>query len=205
MLVANSIKSLAMGQYFFRGFRQSLHVQAGIGQLVYTHSLSLAHEERNKVGSGAIVSFMQVDAAKMGDAIPYMHLIWSGPLQLIIAVSMLYNYLGYAGLVSIVVMILMMPLNTLVGKKLGKFTLLKMKASDKRVKFTMELLQARPRDARMHAPACTHAVHVSYDGAAAGAHTGTGPRPTTTWAASEHGASRAYVCDGARPHRSTPP
>jgi len=54
---------------------------------------------------------VQIDASKLADSLPYLHLIWSGPLQLLIAVLMLCHYLGPSGLAGLGVMIFSMPLN----------------------------------------------------------------------------------------------
>ena len=41
---------------------------------------------------------MQIDASKMGDALPYLHLLWSGPVTLIIATVGPFRFLGVARL-----------------------------------------------------------------------------------------------------------
>ena len=41
---------------------------------------------------------MQIDASKMGDALPYLHLLWSGPVTLIIATARPFRFLGVARL-----------------------------------------------------------------------------------------------------------
>ena len=87
---------------------------------------------------------MQIDAGRLSDAVPYLHILWSGPATLIIATAMLCQYLGPSGLAGIFIMILSMPLNTYLSKKLGSFTRKTMILRDKRVKFTAELLQVGP-------------------------------------------------------------
>ena len=94
MFAANSLKSMILGQYFWRGFRLGLRTRASVGQAVYAKALKLAHEQRSEFGTGAVVSYMQIDAQKLADALPYMHLLWQGPLQLAIATYMLYHFMG---------------------------------------------------------------------------------------------------------------
>ena len=143
-LIVNSIKSLVLGQYFWRGFRLGLRSRAAIGQVVYAKALSLAHEGRQEFGVGAIVSYMQIDAQKVADALPYLHLTWSGPLQLVVAMILLCRreVLGpIPGLVGLAIMIVSMPITSWVSKKTMTFTRRTMAARDKRVKFTNEVLQ----------------------------------------------------------------
>ena len=68
-------------------------------------ALSLVHEQRNEFGVGAVVSYMQIDASKIADSLPYLHLTWSGPMLLVVATFMLYHYLGFAGLAGFGVMV----------------------------------------------------------------------------------------------------
>ena len=141
MLVANTIKSLTLGQYFWRGFRCGLRSRTAISQVVYAKALALSHEGRQEFGIGAMVSYMQIDAQKIADAIPYMHLLWQGPVQLIIATYMLCHFLGPSGLAGLAVMIITTPMNTLLSKRVAQYTKKTMAARDARVKFTNEILQ----------------------------------------------------------------
>lgn len=135
-----TVQSLAIAQYFQRGYRLGLRVRAGIGQAVYRKALALSHEERARFGVGAIVSYMQIDAAKLGDSMPYLHLIWSAWLQVIIATGMLWAQVGPSGLAGILVLLLLMPLNTKVAKLQMQLTKRTMAARDRRVKFTNEVV-----------------------------------------------------------------
>merc|ERR550514_2615863 len=77
---------------------------------------------------------------KVGNASAFMHDVWSIPLQLAIGSYMLYGYLRLAGLVGVGVMCLVLPCNLLISRKLKGFNERLMKARDKRVDFTNEVL-----------------------------------------------------------------
>ena len=59
--------------------------------IVFDKSLRLSFKARSKFGIGRIVSLMQIDAQKICDSIPYLHLTWSSPLQLGVALYLLYQ------------------------------------------------------------------------------------------------------------------
>jgi len=141
MFVAAEVQSVALGQYFFRGFRLGLRMKAAIGQVVYEKALRMTPEERSSVGVGPIVSFMQIDAAKVADAVPYLHALWSSILQLSIAIYMLDAVLGPAAFAGLAVMVAMLPLNVWVGKYQATFTRRIMRARDARVSYVAEVLQ----------------------------------------------------------------
>ena len=141
MFISATAQSLALGQYFFRGFRLGLNVRVAVGQVVYAKALALPFRERQRFGTGAIVSYMQIDAGKLADALPYLHLVWSAPLQLALALALLYGQLGVSAFAGLGVMVLLMPVNIGIGRKQVKFTRAVMGSRDKRVKLTNEVLQ----------------------------------------------------------------
>lgn len=141
MLASSSLQSLALGQYFWRGFRLGLRIRVAIGQVVYQKALRLPYEERQRFGIGAIVSHMQIDAAKIGDAMAYLHAIWSAPLQLSIAIAMLYSQLGISSVAGLALMVITMPLQIRIGKLQAKYTKATMATRDRRVSFLSEILQ----------------------------------------------------------------
>ena len=64
------------------------------------------------MGAGAsATAIQQIDAATLNNAIPYLHLLWSGPLQLIVSLLLLYNFLGPSGFAGFIVMGVSMPLS----------------------------------------------------------------------------------------------
>ena len=60
---------------------------------------------------GEIVNLMSVDAQRMQDVFGYLWMVWSCPLQIIIAVYLLWGKLGASVLAGLGVMLLLIPLN----------------------------------------------------------------------------------------------
>jgi len=134
-----TVQSLAIGQYFFRGFRLGLRARASISQAVYVKAMKLSYEAAQEHSTGSIVSYMQIDAQKIADATPYLHGTWSAPLQLSIGIWLLYQEIGIAGVMGLVVLLLMIPMNTWVARKQANFTRNTMKSRDTRVKLFNEV------------------------------------------------------------------
>jgi ABC-type multidrug transport system fused ATPase/permease subunit len=141
LFAAATCQSWCVGQYFFRGFKLGLRIRAAVNQCVYRKALRLSHEARQEFGIGAIVSYMQIDAQKLMDATPYLHMIWSAWFQLSIATYLLFAEIQWAAFAGMGVMIILMPINIKVAKKQQKFTRETMQRRDKRVKLTNEVLQ----------------------------------------------------------------
>eukprot|EP00301_Raphidiophrys_heterophryoidea_P005610 c12337_g2_i1.p1 GENE.c12337_g2_i1~~c12337_g2_i1.p1 ORF type:complete len:1012 (+),score=248.52 c12337_g2_i1:94-3129(+) len=140
LFLCNEVQSVALGQYFFRGLRLGLRVRAAVCSLVYSKSLHLSYASRARFGIGRIVSLMQIDAQKICDAVPYLHLTWSAPFQLAVALYLLHDEVGLSTFAGLGVLIVLMPLNAFVGRKQAFLTRKTMEARDKRVKLVNEVV-----------------------------------------------------------------
>ncbi|KAL1499953.1 hypothetical protein AB1Y20_012634 [Prymnesium parvum] len=140
LCIVSTLQSLVLNQYNFLGTRLSMQTQVSVGQLVYQQALSIDYEQRERFGIGMIVSHMQVDAGKIARTIPYLHLCWSAPFQLVLATMQLYHFLGPTGFTAIGVFVATIPGNAVAAKYAEKFTKGVMTARDSRVKLTSEVL-----------------------------------------------------------------
>ena len=59
---------------------------------------------------------MSVDAQRLQDVAGYIWMVWSTPLQVIIAVVMLWNLLGVSVLAGVAVMVILLPINAVIGR-----------------------------------------------------------------------------------------
>ena len=64
---------------------------------------------------GEIVNLMSVDAQRFMDLVTYLHLIWSAPLQIVLAIVFLYIAMGPSVFAGVGVMILMIPINAIIA------------------------------------------------------------------------------------------
>lgn len=66
---------------------------------------------------GEIVNLMSVDAQKFQDTPAYMHMIWSTPLTIALALYMLYQFMGPSVFAGLAAMLLLVPINGYVANK----------------------------------------------------------------------------------------
>lgn len=100
-----------------------------------------AEDEDVCASDGNILNLMAVDTTKVSEVGAYLHLIWvTVPLQIVIATFMLYSILGVSGIVGIVLMIALLPLNVLLAKQQGEAQGQVLAATDARVQASNELM-----------------------------------------------------------------
>ena len=96
----------------------------------------------SQVNVGTIINLMAVDSFKVSEISAYLHFLWgSTPVQLVLCIVLLYRILGWSALASVVMMVLVMPLNIVIAKQFTRFQKRVMAATDVRIHTTNEMLQ----------------------------------------------------------------
>lgn len=96
----------------------------------------------SQVNVGTIINLMAVDSFEVSEISAYLHFLWgSTPVQLVMCVVLLYQILGWSALASIIIMILVMPLNFFLAKQFSSVQKKVMAATDVRIHTTNEILQ----------------------------------------------------------------
>lgn len=94
-----------------------------------------------QVTTGAIINLMAVDATKVSEICAYLHFLWANtPVQVVVAVFLLYRILGYSSIAGIGLMIFLLPVNMYVARQFSKIQKLILAATDARIHTTNEVL-----------------------------------------------------------------
>lgn len=93
------------------------------------------------MSTGAIVDLMSNDAQRLLSVTAYLHILWSGPFQILIALVLLFRIIGVATIAGVLIMLLLIPINSVIVKQLKKIRASMLKHTDERVKWTNEILQ----------------------------------------------------------------
>lgn len=98
-------------------------------------------ESDSQVTTGTIINLMAVDAFKVSEICAYLHFLWANtPVQVIVAIVLLYSILGYSSIAGIGMMIILLPINLYVSKQFAKIQKLILAATDARIHATNEVL-----------------------------------------------------------------
>ncbi|RMD41406.1 hypothetical protein DV735_g3728, partial [Chaetothyriales sp. CBS 134920] len=95
-----------------------------------------------QASNGTIINLMSIDSFKVAEICAYLHYLWAAvPVQLVMAVILLFQVLGLSSLAGIGLMILVLPLNLYVAKSFQSTQKRIMAATDKRIHATNEVLE----------------------------------------------------------------
>ena len=76
------------------------------------------HSIENSIGE--IVNLMSVDAQKLQDAPPFLHLLWSAPLVVGLCMYFLWQELGPSAMAGLLLVLFMIPFNAAFAEKMRK-------------------------------------------------------------------------------------
>jgi len=141
MSACSFIATVLVNQYFHILYRMGLHMKAELVTTLYQKALRVTTSAKADQGVGAIVNLQSNDASKLWNLPQYLHILWSGPFQIITTMGLLVRIIGWAGsFAGLGVTLALIPLNTFIGKKVGQYRKVQMKYTDQRVKLTTEVI-----------------------------------------------------------------
>ncbi|CAN0919726.1 ABC transporter C family member 13 [Linum grandiflorum] len=108
--------------------------------IIYQKCLCLTIAAQSKFSEGEIQTFMSVDADRTVNLCNSFHDIWSLPLQIGIALYLLYTQVRFAFLAGLAITILLIPVNKWISERIASATEKMMKQKDERIRRTGEIL-----------------------------------------------------------------
>uniref|UniRef100_A0A6Q2YTH2 Multidrug resistance-associated protein 1 n=1 Tax=Esox lucius TaxID=8010 RepID=A0A6Q2YTH2_ESOLU len=140
LFVCTCFQTLILQKYFHVCFTTGMRLRTAIVGAVYRKALVISNAARRTSTVGEIVNLMSVDAQRFMDLITYINMIWSAPLQVVLALYFLWQNLGPSVLAGVAVMVLMVPINAVIAMKTKTYQVAQMKSKDNRIKLMNELL-----------------------------------------------------------------
>ncbi|KAI3894612.1 hypothetical protein MKW92_035428 [Papaver armeniacum] len=134
------IKSFMDTQYTFLLAKLKLKLRSSIMTIMYHKCLSISLSERSKFSEGEIQTFMSVDADRTVNLFNSFHDMWSLPLQIGVALYLLYTQVKFAFLSGITITVLLIPVNKWLSTLIARATEEMMKQKDERIRKAGELL-----------------------------------------------------------------
>ncbi|KAE8321309.1 hypothetical protein BDV39DRAFT_186013 [Aspergillus sergii] len=99
-------------------------------------------DDAHSANTGNIINLMAIDSFKVSEVGAYLHFLWASvPVQITIAVTLLYRLLGFSSFAGIVIMIFMLPVNLFIAKQFTKVQNQILTSTDARIHATNEILQ----------------------------------------------------------------
>ncbi|XP_038183485.1 multidrug resistance-associated protein 1 isoform X3 [Arvicola amphibius] len=140
LFISSCLQTLVLHQYFHICFISGMRIKTAVVGAVYRKALVITNSARKSSTVGEIVNLMSVDAQRFMDLATYINMVWSAPLQVILALWLLWLNLGPSVLAGVAVMVFMVPFNAVMAMKTKTYQVAHMKSKDNRIKLMNEIL-----------------------------------------------------------------
>jgi ABC-type multidrug transport system fused ATPase/permease subunit len=127
-------------KFFISIYEAAMGTKSSLMSLIYHKALKLSTESKKERTTGDIVNIMSVDVNRVQDLANQFQMLVSAPMKLVLCLVSLYDLLGGATLAGVVTMAIMIPINTLLSKRVRSLFKSQMKYKDARTQTTSELL-----------------------------------------------------------------
>lgn len=136
-----SLQSVSLHRYFFNLGRIGNNIRSALIGAIYRKAFRQTFKGRQKSSTGEIVNLQAIDAGRFQMSVQFLHMIWSAPLQMVVALIELIIFVGWSGLAGFGVLVVSIPLTTFLGRKMATYSKELMDMKDKRAKAMNEVLQ----------------------------------------------------------------
>ncbi|AMD18957.1 HBR056Cp [Eremothecium sinecaudum] len=140
MFTVSVVQTCVLHQYFSASFTTGMNIKGALTTVIYQKALVLSNESSKTSKTGDIVNLMSVDVQRLQDLTQWGQLLWSGPFQIGLCLVSLYKLLGNSMWVGVLVMLIMIPLNSIIFRYQKKLQKAQMKNKDERTRIVSEIL-----------------------------------------------------------------
>ncbi|ERN09249.1 hypothetical protein AMTR_s00149p00037740 [Amborella trichopoda] len=147
---AKVVETVTQRQWIFGARQLGLRLRAALISHIYKKGLRLSSQSRQSHSSGEIINYISVDIQRISDFIWYSNIIWMLPIQIFLAMYILYTNLGFGSLAGFAATFLVMICNLPITRIQKYFQSNIMQAKDDRMKTTSEVLR-NMRTLKLHA------------------------------------------------------
>uniref|UniRef100_A0A8D3C694 Cystic fibrosis transmembrane conductance regulator n=1 Tax=Scophthalmus maximus TaxID=52904 RepID=A0A8D3C694_SCOMX len=126
--------------YFYQLQRIGMKIRVAMCHMIYKKAMLLNHSALGKTTTGQIVNLLSNDVNKFDEVTIFLHFLWVGPLQAAVVVGLLWMEIGPSCLAGMVVLLFLMPLQTLFGRLFSKYRSLTAVLTDSRIRTMNEVL-----------------------------------------------------------------
>ncbi|XP_012058533.1 PREDICTED: probable multidrug resistance-associated protein lethal(2)03659 [Atta cephalotes] len=138
--IATGMNVISGNQTVYRAFHVGTKVRVAICSMVYRKALRLNKTALGETAPGKVVNLVANDVSRFDFVSFLIHFMWSAPLSALIVAYILYQQVGYAGLIGIAAVFVVVPIQSYTGKLSSKFRLQTAIKTDERVRLMDEII-----------------------------------------------------------------
>ncbi|CAN9508890.1 unnamed protein product [Ophioblennius macclurei] len=134
------LQTIILHHHFQYCFVTGMNIRTAVIGAIYRKALVITNAAKRSSTVGEVVNLMSVDAQRFMDLTTFLNMLWSAPLQIVLALYFLWQNLGPSVLAGVAVMVMLIPFNAVIAMKTRAFQVEQMQHKDARIKLMNEIL-----------------------------------------------------------------
>ncbi|KAG4393790.1 hypothetical protein AAZX31_03G149400 [Glycine max] len=139
--VAKLVETFTTRQWYLGVDILGMHVRSALTAMVYRKGLRISSLAKQSHTSGEVVNYMAIDVQRVGDYSWYLHDMWMLPLQIVLALAILYKNVGIAAIATLIATIISIVVTVPIARVQENYQDKLMAAKDERMRKTSECLR----------------------------------------------------------------
>lgn len=109
MTVLAAINGIGSNHFYMKGYHNGLKMRVAVCNLIYKKSLRLSQTALCDTSPGKLVNLLSNDVNRFDFFATLISAMWGAPLTTIIAVVLLWEETGWAGMVGLIIVFIVVP------------------------------------------------------------------------------------------------
>ncbi|XP_053670820.1 ATP-binding cassette sub-family C member 4-like [Anopheles nili] len=140
IVLLNALSVITINQYVLGSFQNGMKVRIAVCSVIYRKALRLSRTALGDTAPGKVVNLLSNDVNRFDIVSVFLHSMWSAPLLAIVIGVLLYIEIGAAGLIGMVVIFIVTPIQSYTGKLTSRFRLQTALRTDERIRLMDEII-----------------------------------------------------------------
>ncbi|XP_060989196.1 ATP-binding cassette sub-family C member 4-like [Dama dama] len=126
--------------YFYHIQRVGMRLRVAVCHMIYRKTLCLSTSAMGKTTTGQMVNLLSNDVSRFDQVAMFLHYLWVGPLQAIAVTALLWMEIGISCLAGMAVLIILLLLQSCIGKLFSSLRHKTAALTDDRIKTMSEVI-----------------------------------------------------------------
>lgn len=140
MLSLQGVGAICVNQFMINSFINGMKVRVATCSLIYRKALKLSSSALGNTSVGKVVNLLSNDVSRFDIVSVFLHSMWLAPLLTIVVGVLLFQEVGYPGLIGMLVIAIVTPIQSFTGKLASRFRLQTALRTDERVRLMDEII-----------------------------------------------------------------
>ncbi|XP_049854061.1 ATP-binding cassette subfamily C member 4-like [Schistocerca gregaria] len=140
MVACSVVSSLILYPLSHAMFHMGMKIRVACCSLLYRKAMKMSQAALGGAVAGQVVNLLANDMNRFDPSVLFVHYLWIGPLEMVVVAYFMWTRVGVAALAGVSCLLVFIPFQGLLGKRMSYLRMKTALRSDKRVRLMNEII-----------------------------------------------------------------